>query len=372
MNDPPTQSIRVALLTFGFWPEIQRGGERIVHDLGVELLRMGHDPHVITSHPGLPRRSAEEGMTITRHWRPPEITLRLRKIEQHLAHLPFSYASLRAAHHDVAHAFFPTDALASARWSERSGRPSIFTHTGIPRRDQLSNQRLRLKVLERATRGSTAVTVLSEAARENTWRWLGVEPRVIYPGVDLSAFEVGGDRADVPTIACAAAVDDARKRIPLLLGAFRRVVRERPEARLLLPRPADPQLERSLLDEGAGIELFAPDARAIPSIFQRSWVSALTSYNEAFGLVLVESLACGTPVVAARDGGVPEIVDRPEVGRLFEGDDERSVARALLEALELAADPGTPAACRSRAERFSMERSAAAYEGLYLELLGSG
>ena len=369
MSATTTDPLRVALLTFGFWPEIQRGGERIVHELGVELLRLGHRPHVITSHPAPPARAIEDGIAITRHWRPPEVALRLRKIEQHLSHLPFSYLSLHAAHKDIAHAFFPTDALASAKWSERTGRPAIFTHTGIPRRDQLSNQRLRIKVLERATRASTAVTVLSKAARENMWRWLGVEARLVYPGVDLSAFELADMRAEQPTIACAAAVDDARKRIPLLLRAFRRVRRSHRSARLLLPRPSDPQLEAQLRTETDGLEFFAPDAQAVSRIFQEAWVSALTSYNEAFGLVLVESLACGTPVVGARDGGVPEIVDRPEIGRLFDGDDERVVARALLEALELAKDPGTASACRSRASEFSRESTARQYESLYLELL---
>lgn len=361
----------MGLLSFGYWPEVQRGGERIVHDLGVELSRLGHRPHVITSHPGAPRRSVEDGIAITRHWRPPEVTLRLRKIEQHLAHLPFSYLSLRATHHDLAHAFFPTDALAAARWSERTGRPAIFTHTGIPRRDQLSNRRLRLRVLERATRGNTAVTVLSTAARANMWRWLGVEARLIHPGVDLAAFEPGGMRAERPTIACAAAVDDARKRIPLLLRAFRRVRDQRPGCRLLLPRPHDGRLEASIRNDADGVEFFAPGPGAVAAVFREAWASALTSYNEAFGLVLVESLACGTPVVGARDGGVPEIVDRPEIGRLFEGDEEEAVARALLETLELAGDPGTPEACRRRAEQFSAASSAARYEALYLELLES-
>ena len=104
-------------------------------------------------------------------------------------------------------------------------------------------------------------------------------------------------------------------------------------------------------------------------MFREAWVSGLTSYNEAFGLVLVESLACGTPVFAAREGGVPEIVDRPEVGRLFEGDDEREVARVVLETLELAEDPGTAAACRARAEAFDTLSGATAYADLYRELI---
>ena len=103
-------------------------------------------------------------------------------------------------------------------------------------------------------------------------------------------------------------------------------------------------------------------------MFREAWASGLTSYNEAFGLVLVESLACGTPVFGSRDGGIPEIVDRPEVGRLFEGDDERDVARAILETLELAEEPGTAGGCRARAEDFDTLSGAIAYLDLYRSL----
>ncbi len=361
--------IRAALLTFGYWPEVQRGGERIVHDLAVELHRLGHAPRIVTSHPGRPTRSVEDGVPVLRSWRPPETPLRLRKIEEHLSHLPASYLALRRGDDDVANAFYPTDALAAVRWSERTGRPCVFSHTGSPQRDHVSNRRGRLRILERVTLGSTAVTALSKAARDNIWRWLGVEARLIYPGVDLSAFAVGTERAPEPTIVCAAAPDEPRKRVPMLVAAFARVRRDRPSARLVLIRPRDGALERDLSTQG--VEFIDPSPGAIAAQFGRGWVSALASRNEAFGLVMVEALACGTPVVGPRDGGVPEIVDRPEVGRLFDPDDEEGLARALLEALDLAEDPATRAACRARAEDFSTRRTAEEYAALYRELLAA-
>ena len=73
--------------------------------------------------------------------------------------------------------------------------------------------------------------------------------------------------------------------------------------------------------------------------------------------------------VCAREGGMPEIVDSDTVGRVFDEPEPAAVARALLEALELADDPATPAACRARAEQFSRERCVDAYRSLYRELL---
>jgi glycosyltransferase involved in cell wall biosynthesis len=91
--------------------------------------------------------------------------------------------------------------------------------------------------------------------------------------------------------------------------------------------------------------------------------------GEAFGLVLLEAMACGTPVVGSNVGGIPEVVDRPEVGRLLEGFDVGELATALLETLELADDPATRAACRARAEELSTDRTTEQYLDLYEELL---
>jgi glycosyltransferase involved in cell wall biosynthesis len=232
----------------------------------------------------------------------------------------------------------------------------------------VANKRLRKWMLERVIGESDAIVTLSRSAQDAMWRWFGAASRVVYPGVDIGAFESGPDRADVPTVACTGAVDDARKRIPLLLKAFALVRKQRPEARLLLTRPRDPRLADRLSGENPGVEL-VPEERPVDTVYREAWVSGLTSYNEAFGLVLVESLACGTPVFAAREGGPGEIIDSPQIGRVFDGDDERDVADVILGAMELTDAPGTVDACRKRAAAFTSAESARTMLALYHELL---
>lgn len=361
------RALSVALMNPFFWPEVRRGSERLVHDLAVDLVELGSRPHLITSHRGPARRSVEDGFPITRHWRPPEKLWTARRVEPNLSHVPFSYASLATGDFDLAHAFYPTDALAALRWARRAGKPAIFSYMGNPSRRVLSTYRLRRAILERVIGESDGIVTLSRSARDAMWRWFGAESRVIYPRVDLDEFVPGDGRAEQPTVACAGAVDDARKRIPLLLRAFAMVRKERKDARLLLTRPEDPALARRLTDGNPGVEL-VPRERPVATVFREAWVSGLTSYNEAFGLVLVESLACGTPVFGARDGGIPEIVDSADIGRLFEGDDERDVAAAILETFELSEDGGTAAACRARAESFDTMSGAREHLELYDEL----
>ena len=82
-------------------------------------------------------------------------------------------------------------------------------------------------------------------------------------------------------------------------------------------------------------------------------------WPEPFGMVMIEALACGTPVVATPNGSVPELVDNGRTG--FVGATETDLANGLLRLDEL--DRG---ACRAAAvERFSIERMAADHLAVY-------
>ncbi|MHB8692683.1 MAG: glycosyltransferase family 4 protein [Solirubrobacteraceae bacterium] len=343
--------MRVALLAPCFWPEVRRGTERFTRELADGLIKAGHSPRLITSHPALPGRRVEDGLPITRLPRPPQQRLLRRGYEPYLTHVPLSYAALRLGSDDVAHAVYPADALAAARWSARTRRPAVLSYMGIPDRVGLRDKRKRLEVLQAALRGCAAVVALSEHAANEFRHTLGYEARVIAPGVDLTTFKPAPARNTHPTIICPADPSEPRKNVGLLVEAFELVRAERPDAELVLSNTA--------LDDRAGL------ARA----YGEAWLAVLPSRAEAFGLVLVEALACGTPVVGYDDGAIPEVIgaDR-SIGRLFDTLDPAALAATLLDALALAADPKTAERCRARASEFSSERTTEAYLELYREL----
>jgi glycosyltransferase involved in cell wall biosynthesis len=343
-----------------------------VRELADGLLDRGDRPSLITSHPGWPSRVLEDGLAVLRLPRPPQGPLLRRGYEPYLTHLPLSYLALRLGSYDLAHAVYPPDALAAVRWKRRTGRPVVLSYLGIPDQPGLTEFRRRRDVVIRALRGCDAVIALSRYAARAFEQSLGYEARVISPGVNLDVFRPLPARAAQPTIVCSAAVEVERKNMPLLAQAFRLVRRQRAGARLILSRPSDPAAAaRAAVDlETPGLEWADLNDRAVlASANGEAWVAALPSRYEAFGLVLIEALACGTPVVGFDEAAIPEVIDRPEIGRLFDQLEPEPLARALLEALELAEAPGTGPACRARAEEFSTQRCAAEYRALYSELL---
>jgi glycosyltransferase involved in cell wall biosynthesis len=236
----------------------------------------------------------------------------------------------------------------------------------------LKAAKLRHWTLRRALDTCDAVVALSRHAEDTFERSLGARVRTIAPGVDLAAFRRVAARAQRPTIVCSAAVDVPRKNVALLTAAFERIRDRHPDARLVLSRPRNDQAARR-----AGIDLGAPgvewadldDRDALARAYSEAWVGVLPAVEEAFGLVLIEALACGTPVVGFAHAGIPEVIDSRGVGRLFERPDPELLAGAILEAFELAADPQAEARCRARAEHFSIDRCTDRYQDLYRELL---
>jgi glycosyltransferase involved in cell wall biosynthesis len=107
-----------------------------------------------------------------------------------------------------------------------------------------------------------------------------------------------------------------------------------------------------MLGEIGGAEKDAFLGNAAALIFAIRW-------PEPFGLVMIEALACGTPIVALRNGSVPEVVRDGITGFVVDTEDELVESIAQLQSIDRCA-------CRREAEvRFSPSAMATAYERLY-------
>jgi glycosyltransferase involved in cell wall biosynthesis len=122
----------------------------------------------------------------------------------------------------------------------------------------------------------------------------------------------------------------------LLVSAFAEVLNNYPKCRLYIIgegslRRALENLIRTERLENEIILVGSQSNEQLPLWFSAADVSCLTSCREGWPNVLVESIACGTPVVATRVGGIPEILWSPGLGILVEQTKE-SVAAGLKQA----------------------------------------
>ena len=128
----------------------------------------------------------------------------------------------------------------------------------------------------------------------------------------------------------------SNKGLLVLADAFDRLARSDPAARLVVvgadggTRPA---LERRARDLGIASRVtitgHIEDERLLASGFREARLLALPSEYEAFGLVLLEALAHGTPVVSTRVGGIPEFIEDGKAGVLVPPGDAPALSDAL-------------------------------------------
>ncbi|MCI4336948.1 MAG: glycosyltransferase family 4 protein [Thermoplasmata archaeon] len=128
----------------------------------------------------------------------------------------------------------------------------------------------------------------------------------------------------------------SNKGLGALVDAFSSLHRSDPTACLVLVGEDGGELERVTsrvrqkgLGEWVRTPGFLSDERMLAAAFRESRVFALPSEYEAFGLVLLEAMAQGTPVVASRVGGIPEFVEDGIAGLLVAPSDVNELAQAL-------------------------------------------
>jgi glycosyltransferase involved in cell wall biosynthesis len=129
-----------------------------------------------------------------------------------------------------------------------------------------------------------------------------------------------------------------------------------PDARIVIvgsdPYASDPDYEREVRS-APGVEHHDGWVEGAAGLLRHLDVLVLPSYQEPFGTILAEAMAVGTPVVATRVDGLPEVVDDGATGALVEPGNPDDVARGVLEVLAHRDELGR--AARRSATRFHVD-----------------
>lgn len=188
------------------------------------------------------------------------------------------------------------------------------------------------------------------------------EYAVIHNGVDLAEWPVSLDHPPEPTAFCYGRLTP-EKGIHLAIAAakragFRLAVAGAVTDQAYYKEKIAPELGGAIAYLGHlnRKQLADQIGKASVGVFPAVW-------DEPFGLVLVEMLACGTPVAAFNSGATPEILEE-SVGVVVAKGDVTALAGALREAAQK-----ERADCRQRAELFSLQKMIGAYEAVYRSVL---
>lgn len=288
-------------------------------------------------------------------------------------------AKLRADGFDFdaidAHYFYP-DGVAAALLSKWFDRPLVVTARGSDITQFAADYAAPRRMIRWAARQAQAIVTVCGSLKADLVA-LGSDGgkiAVLRNGVDLSGF--------VPIDPVLARAKLGIARGTRVLASVGHLIPRKGHALVIEALAALP--DTTLLVAGSGPDLAMLEALAarlgvadrvrflgqlkhaeLPLVYSASDALVLASSNEGWANVLLEAMACGTPVVATDVGGSREVVEAPEAGVIVGRRDAASIAQAVRLVLGTASDR---AATRRYAERYSWDDTTRGQERIFAAL----
>lgn len=201
----------------------------------------------------------------------------------------------------------------------------------------------------------------------------GIPPILRVPDAAASVRAELGLEAEAPIIGTIGGLNGPKDHATLL-AAFARVVARWPRARLLVVGGG--YLEPRLRQQARALSIapsvhFLGERRDTDRLLSAMDLFVLSSRREGLGSSILDAFSLAVPVVATRSGGIPEMVEDGQTGRLAEAGQPEALAAVMARALEEpAASRMMAVAARARfLERFTDQAMAAQTAGCYRELL---
>lgn len=278
-----------------------------------------------------------------------------------------------------AHLAYP-DGRAAIEYGRRLGVPVVISVHGHDVREIPNANRRWRRLVSEALVGADAVVASSRDARARVLE-LGADPERVFDipqGVDCQRFvpdtqrKAGEGRWQL----LYAGRFDPKKGLGVLLDAMAILCQRRQDVSLKLVGGSR---------AGGTDEVFSQQARRLgiaervefvdsqpwaemPAVMAAADIFVLPSFYDSFGIVLIEAMACGVPVVATRCGGPEDLVD-DEVGRLVDVGDAVGLAAAIEDVLEHYGSFDRQALRRRAEERYDYRQVAARTLALYEHIL---
>jgi len=398
---PTPDRLSVCIVTDAYLPSIGGVENHVLH-LSAELKRMGHGVVVVTHKPPpVPNRVASQvdspvpvhrlagGLIVFREH---DVAIDPRMVGSFKRLLDSARDTIRNGGHsghvptprfDIVHgqsegSYLVYEALAAAR---QRGIATVLTRHSVLRNKPAIARPFLIALTKLLTRRADGLIAVSGSCADETAGFPG-PMRIIPNGVDIAEFRpMPGERqrlraelgySDDDIVFGYVGRLHTTKGVPLLLRVFEQFRRDNAALRLVLagPGPLRSAIEERTRASSGAIKLLAPQPfDKVASLLNALDVFAFPSRGEAFGISLLEAMACGLPSVAFGRWGVKELVHDGETGLLAD-----SPADFTEKLRRLASDSGLrerlgQAARKSAEEEFSWPHIAAETVAFYRELV---
>jgi len=246
---------------------------------------------------------------------------------------------LREGHFDVLHIHEPATPSLSllACWAATGPIVATFHTSNLRSRAMIAAS----PFLEPALEKIGARVAVSEDARRTVVEHVGGDAVLIPNGVFVDRFAAAEPnpawRGDEGTVGFIGRLDEARKGLPTLLAAMEKVVAERPGVRLLVAGRGD--AEEAVEDLPAEVRARVTFLGTVSEADKARLLRTVDVYvapnlgGESFGVILVEAMSAGAPVLASDLDAFGRVLDDGRVGVLFPAGDVAALSRSLLRLL---------------------------------------
>lgn len=328
-----------------------------------------------------PRREERNGLEVfhPRYLLLPKVGMNLAPWTMALAALPL-LRRLRREGFDFdlidAHYYYP-DGVAAGLLAKWLGKPFVVTARGTDLNLIPQYAYPRRLILDTAARASGSIGVCQ--ALMDTLRELGGEPSKLHTlrnGVDLERFvpeprAAARERLGLPLAGrylLSVGLLIERKGHHIAIEALAQL----PDVTLLIAGSGPDRAKLEALAARLGVADRVRFAGVVPQAELKWWYAAadvltLCSSREGWANVLLEAMACGTPVIATNIWGTPEVVSTPDAGRLMRERDAISLAEAWHQLMQA---PPAREAVRRHAERFSWDDTTRGQLELFRSVVG--
>ncbi len=347
-----------------------------VHDLAEALIRNGVEVEVLA--PGDDQDERADYVTIAGRSIPVPYNGSVARVSFGPRSASRVRRWIREGDFDVLHVHSPvTPSLGMmACWSAIGPIVATF-HAAIDGRSRMMSGGA--WILQATLEKVRARIAVSEEARRTVVEHLGGDAVLVPNGVDVARYAAATLRPEWSgpgTLAFLGRVDESRKGLDVLLDALPAIAAEHPSTRLFVAGPGEtdalqqlpPEVQRRVEFLGRVSEQAKAELLASVELYVAPHIG-----GESFGIVLLEAMAAGSPVLASDLPAFRDVLDRGRCGGLFTTGDPQALAAA---ASVLLADPARRAqlvaAGAERAAEYDWSRVAHEVMAVYETVAGQG